>query len=45
MKTPRAAFNWLGRQLQHFGVRARPVRIGGELVKAYLLSDFAESLQ
>jgi len=36
----RSTFNWLGRQLGRFGIKARTIRNGAECTKGYLLADF-----
>ena len=36
-------FNWLGHQLQRFGIKSHTLRIGPDRVKGYELDDFTQS--
>ena len=38
-----SVFNWLGHQLQRFGIKSRTLRIGPDRVKGYELGDFTQS--
>jgi hypothetical protein len=40
----RSAYNWLGQQLQRFGLKSRAMRIGGETVKGYALADLTQAI-
>jgi len=43
LRSSNSVFNWLGHQLQRFGIKSHTLRIGPDRVKGYELGDFTQS--